>query len=85
MAKRKDAASTRTSMPPGKAGRARKLAHDVETDRGSSADMRRRMIAEAAYFRAEARGFQAGDSVRDWLEAEAEVDAVLRERRGTAT
>jgi hypothetical protein len=42
------------------------------------------MIAEAAYFRAEARGFEGGDSVRDWLEAEAEVDAILRKNRGTA-
>jgi hypothetical protein len=43
------------------------------------------MIAKAAYFRAEGRGFQAGDRVRDWLEAQAEVDAVLLERRGTPT
>jgi DNA repair ATPase RecN len=42
-------------------------------------DERRRMIAEAAYFRAERRGFKDGDAVRDWCEAEAEVDARLRE------
>jgi hypothetical protein len=42
------------------------------------------MIAEVAYFRAEARGFEGGDPVRDWLEAEAEVDAVLKKRRGAA-
>lgn len=39
---------------------------------------RDRMIAEAAYFKAEQRGFAAGDTVRDWCEAEAEVDARLR-------
>jgi hypothetical protein len=39
---------------------------------------RRQMIAEAAYFRAERRGFNGGDAVRDWCEAEAEVDAQLR-------
>ena len=39
---------------------------------------RRQMIAEAAYFRAERRGFAAGDPVKDWCEAEAEVDAQLR-------
>jgi hypothetical protein len=33
------------------------------------------MIADAAYFRAEQRGFQGGDPLRDWLQAEAEVDA----------
>lgn len=38
---------------------------------------RRRMIAEAAYYRAEQRGFEGGDPVADWLEAEAEVDAHL--------
>lgn len=37
------------------------------------------MIAEAAYFRAEQRGFRGGDAVRDWCDAEAEVDARLRE------
>jgi len=40
-----------------------------------SADERRRLIAEAAYFRALERGFTGGDSLRDWLEAEKEVDA----------
>jgi hypothetical protein len=44
------------------------------------AEERRQMIAEAAYFRAERRGFNGGDSVRDWCEAEAEVDARLRQR-----
>jgi predicted nucleic acid-binding Zn-ribbon protein len=39
---------------------------------------RQQMIAEAAYFRAERRGFNGGDSVRDWCEAEAEIDAQLR-------
>jgi hypothetical protein len=38
---------------------------------------REQMIAEAAYFRAERHGF-GGDAVRDWCEAEAEVDARLR-------
>lgn len=41
---------------------------------------RRQMIAEAAYFRAERRGFVGGDPVRDWCEAEAEVDEQLRRR-----
>lgn len=38
---------------------------------------RRRMIAEAAYYRAAARGFQGGDPVADWLAAEAEIARVL--------
>ena len=41
-------------------------------------ELRERMIAEAAYFKAERRGFNGGDAVRDWCEAEAEIDARLR-------
>lgn len=44
---------------------------------GVSEEERRRMIAEAAYFRAAARGFQGGDPVQDWLAAEAEIDRML--------
>jgi hypothetical protein len=43
-------------------------------------DARRKLIAEAAYFRAERRGFEGGDPVADWVEAEAEVDSVLQRR-----
>ena len=43
-----------------------------------SAEQRLRMIAEAAYFRAERRGFSGGDAVADWIEAEAAVDAQIR-------
>jgi len=32
-------------------------------------------IAEAAYYRAEARGF-GGDGANDWIDAEAEIDAL---------
>src|SRR5690606_34067635 len=41
------------------------------------AEERTRMVAEAAYFRAERRGFSGGDPVADWVDAEAEVDAAL--------
>jgi|SRR5579871_1343178 len=50
-----------------------------------SEDVRRGMIAEAAYLRAERRGFAAGGEAEDWLAAEAEVDALLKARHdGTA-
>ena len=39
-------------------------------------ERRQVMIAEAAYFRAERRGFEAGHALEDWLAAEAEVDGV---------
>lgn len=42
-----------------------------------TSDRRLRMIAEAAYYRAERRGFKNSDAVNDWLEAEAEIDRLL--------
>jgi hypothetical protein len=42
-------------------------------------DERRAMIAEAAYHRAERRGFVDGGELEDWLAAEAEIDAALAE------
>jgi DUF2934 family protein len=43
-----------------------------------SAEDRRAMIAEAAYLRAERRGFAPGQEAEDWLAAEVEVDALLK-------
>jgi hypothetical protein len=44
-------------------------------------DRRRTMIAESAYFRAQARGFREGDAVADWLASEQEVDQLLANGR----
>lgn len=40
-------------------------------------EQRHSMIAEAAYHRAERRGFEPGYELDDWLAAEKEVDALL--------
>ena len=45
----------------------------------AAADERLRHIATAAYFKAEARGFQPGRELDDWLEAEAEYDGWKQE------
>ena len=45
-----------------------------------TAEERYRMIAEAAYFRAEKSGFVGGNVAEDWLEAEAEIDRMLKEQ-----
>ena len=37
-------------------------------------DNRLLVIAEAAYFKSEKRGFQIGHDIEDWLEAEREFD-----------
>ena len=44
-----------------------------------SAEEVRKLIAEAAYYRAKKRGFTPGHEVEDWVQAEAEV---LRRIRG---
>jgi hypothetical protein len=51
-----------------------------------SEDVRRGMIAEAAYLRAERRGFSSSPEQEreDWHAAEAEVDALLRESHGSS-
>ncbi len=40
-------------------------------------EVRHEMIAKAAYFRAERRGFEPGHDVEDWLAAETEIDTGL--------
>jgi hypothetical protein len=44
---------------------------------GPTQQQRRQMIADAAYRRAEQRGFSRGNEVQDWLAAEREVDFAL--------
>jgi hypothetical protein len=40
----------------------------------------RAMVAEAAYFRAQRRGFGGGSPEQDWYEAEEEIRRSLEER-----
>ena len=42
-----------------------------------SPERHQQMIAEAAYFRAERRGFAPGAESRDWLESEVEIEELL--------
>lgn len=62
--------------------RARKKAVSEPQQVTVSEDVRRGMIAEGAYLRAEKRGFAPGHENEDWLAAEAEVDALLKARHG---
>ena len=39
---------------------------------------RNRMIAEAAYYRAERRGFATGGEMEDWVRAETEIDRLIQ-------
>lgn len=63
----KAAALKKTPAAPAGAGKAL----------GITPEERYRMIATAAYYRAEKRGFVGGDPVQDWLEAEAEFTKLI--------
>ena len=54
-----------------------KSAEQVEGSTAVTPEQRMAWIAEAAYYRAERRGFCGGDDTADWFAAEAEVDAML--------
>jgi hypothetical protein len=43
------------------------------------------MITETAYFIAEKRGFTGGNPCDDWTQAEAQVDALIKQRAGGKT
>ncbi|MEW6165241.1 MAG: DUF2934 domain-containing protein [Pseudomonadota bacterium] len=44
-----------------------------------SPDQRRYYVEVAAYYIAERRGFNGGSQLEDWVQAEAEIDRLLRE------
>ena len=48
-----------------------------------SGEQRLALIAEAAYLKAERRGFAGGSELEDWLQAEAEVDGNLAGQTST--
>ena len=52
--------------------------------RAVSVDERRVMIAEAAYYIAERRGFEVGHEIEDWLLAENQVDSAFAARGSPA-
>jgi hypothetical protein len=68
--------------PSGASGQKPISASKPDAQPGSSsspvtAEMRRTMIAEAAYYIAERRGFADGGTMDDWLLAEKQIDAAL--------
>ena len=52
----------------------------LKNDIGDVLD-REEMISVAAYYHAEHRGFEGGYSLADWLAAEAEIDAMHKDRK----
>lgn len=74
----KTTTETRSKGKSNAAARQPRRALDPAASAGNYECPREQMIAEAAYFRAERRGFVPGNEMTDWLEAEADVESVLR-------
>lgn len=68
-----------TQTPPARRAAAKPRAKPGKAG-GITADERLRLIAEAAYYKAEKRDFAGGSELGDWIEAEAEIDALLNPR-----
>lgn len=56
------------------------MADETPGPRPLTPEERHEMIAQAAYYRAEERGFTSGDPQADWLGAETEIDKQLTEQ-----
>lgn len=81
----KDSLVNKTVNPPSEVPGAELLSEEAHTDPGpvseesfgsrdwNNAEDRYEMIAEAAYYKAEQRGFEIGEDELDWLEAEQEL------------
>ena len=58
---------------------ARKRSAEPQTASAKTApEQRQQLIAQAAYFIAERRGFAPGNELEDWLRAEAEIEACMK-------
>ena len=73
----KKAATPAPHKPAAKTASNRVARSHVDTQSRVTPEERQEMIAEAAYLRAERRGFMDGDPTEDWLSAEAEIDQIL--------
>ncbi|HVN43886.1 MAG TPA: DUF2934 domain-containing protein [Steroidobacteraceae bacterium] len=84
MASRRSLDTVSPDPGPAPDSKARRPARSRKSDSAPSSsarltpEARHALIAEAAYLRAERRGFAPGHETDDWLAAEAEVDALLR-------
>ena len=76
----KSAAATPRASKPIAETKAKPVSKNATKGNGASPitpEQRYRMICDAAYFRAERRGFIGGNSAEDWTAAEAEIDSLL--------
>ena len=77
---KKSTAAKKRSAPKKAAARKAAAPNPSTSPVRVSAEERWRMVATAAYHRAEKRGFAPGHEVEDWLAAEKDIDDVLKPR-----
>ena len=77
-ARKAETALTKVSVAP--ARKQDKSTPDSTAAGPITTEQRRQLIAQSAYFRALSRGFEGGDPVADWLEAEQEVDQAIADK-----
>jgi outer membrane biosynthesis protein TonB len=70
-------APTASVKSDGEIVKAKKAKKAASTSAAVTPEQRYRMICDAAYFRAEQRGFIGGSPEQDWREAELEIDQRL--------
>jgi|CXWL01.1.fsa_nt_gi hypothetical protein len=72
------ASELETKKSRSKLSKSKKILHVDQAISPEKEFCRQKMIAIAAYYRAEKRGFKSNeaDTVQDWLEAEMEIDNV---------
>lgn len=76
---RKTPPVTRTARSNSPGAPAATVSKTKKSRRVVAEDVWREMVATAAYYRAQARGFQHGSPEQDWLAAEAELKQQLGE------
>lgn len=74
-------AAPHKQRPPAQIDLGKHHLQPTHRDVGIPACIREDMIQQAAFFRAEKRGFEPGHELDDWLEAEREIDILIREYR----
>jgi hypothetical protein len=74
MKTRTETSKNNDNRRPARSSRAQRADNEGNSAQGLS---REQMIAEAAYYRAEQRGFVPGHEMADWLLAEADVERAL--------
>jgi hypothetical protein len=76
---RKKTTATTTAKKASSTSKAKSKTAPTNSVTTITPEERYKMIAQTAYYRAEARGFTGGNSHEDWLAAEQEVDQYLKQ------